>query len=136
MIKNIKKNPQDDSESLTDSQREEIICEKLITKHKPSLIIIGANDLKAKNIKEKISNIASNIKDISPWVTFGDLMVPIIYSNSQISEFEFPNYNIFIRQAISLGRYLQSPLQEILQLWKKDLGENYCLKIKLHNMQN
>ena len=42
---------------------------------------------------------------------------------------------MYIKQAISLGRYQQNPLQEILQLWKEDITENYCLKIKLHPMQ-
>ena len=42
---------------------------------------------------------------------------------------------MFIKQAISLGRYWQSPLDEILQLWSPDINENFCLKIKLHPLQ-
>ena len=68
-------------------------------------------------------------------MTLGDLSIPIIYSNLQIPEIEFPNINMFIRQGIALWRYMQNPLHEILQLWKEDVSENYCLKMKLHPMQ-
>ena len=42
---------------------------------------------------------------------------------------------MFIKEAISLGRYWQSPMDEILQLWSPELSENFCLKINLHPMQ-
>ena len=125
-----------EDEQLNNVKKDEEICRQLIIKHVPNLIIIGANDLKNRYIKDQLSSIAGNIEKINPpWVTFGDLSIPIIYSNSQISEMEFPNSNMFVRQGISLGRYMQNPLQEILQLWKEDVSENYCLKIKLHPMQ-
>ena len=117
---------------------EQIACMKFIEKHAPNLIIIGANDLKCSLIKNQITLITSH-KDFSLthyiYITFGDLSIPIIYSNSPMSENEFPKHNMYIKQAISLGRYQQSPLQQILQLWKEDITENYCLKIKLHPMQ-
>ena len=71
----------------------------------------------------------------SIWVTFGDLAIPSIYANSQYSEKAFPNYSIFLRQAVSLGRYQQNPLEEILQLWNEDINKNFCLKIQLHPLQ-
>ena len=111
---------------------EQEACQALINEHNPNLIVIGANDLKSNFIKQQITAIT----DIGvTYVTFGDLSVPTIYSNSPISESEFPKQNMYIKQAISLGRYQQNPLQEILQLWKEDMNENYCLKIKLHPMQ-
>ena len=125
-----------EDEQLNNEKRDEENCRQLIIKYEPNLIVIGANDLKNRYIKDQLSSIAGNIENIkSPWVTFGDLSIPIIYSNSQISEIEFPNSNMFVRQGVSLARYMQNPLQEILQLWKEDISENYCLKIKLHSMQ-
>ena len=122
--------------SLTTEQE---LCMKFIEKHDPYLIIIGANDLKSRLIKEQITSITNNknflLKHHYHFETFGDLSIPSIYSNSPISENEFPKYNMYIKQAISLGRYHQNPLQEILQLWKDDISENYCLQIKLHPMQ-
>ena len=121
-----KQNQNQDQEALS---QEQSLCKKFIEEHNPNLIIIGANDLKCSFIKDQITSVT----DI--YVTFGDLSVPTIYSNSPISESEFPKQNMYIKQAISLGRYQQNPLQEILQLWKEDITENFCLKIKLHPMQ-
>ena len=122
-------NQDNNKDSLSQEQKS---CQDLIQHHEPNLIVIGANDLKCNFIKEKITDIT----DIEiNYVSFGDLSVPTIYSNSPISESEFPKQNMYIKQAISLGRYQQNPLQEILQLWKEDINENYCLKIKLHPMQ-
>ena len=112
------------------------MCKKFLEKHTPNLIIIGANDLKARFIKDQVSDISQKLETKQyMYVAFGDLSIPIIYSNSPISEEDFPNQNIYFKQAISLGRYLQNPMQEILQLWKDDISENYCLQIKLHPLQ-
>ena len=125
-----------EQESLTQDQQS---CMKFIEKHDPNLIIIGANDLKSRFIKDQLSLITNDksfaLSHHFIFTAFGDLSIPSIYSNSPISESEFPQQNMYIKQAVSLGRYLQNPLQEILQLWKEDISENYCLQIKLHPMQ-
>ena len=127
---------QNQEDRLTDDQES---CMKFLEKHDPNLIIIGANDLKARFIKDQIVSIISHksftLTNHFRYITFGDLSIPSIYSNSPISESEFPKQNMYIKQAISLGRYQQNPLQEILQLWKEEKNENDCLKIKLHPMQ-
>ena len=131
-------NKQNQTQEQDTSAMEQDYCKKFILKHDPNLIIIGANDLKSRFIKDQISSITGyndSKKNHYIYVTFGDLSIPTIYSNSPISEAEFPKQNMYIKQAISLGRYQQNPLQEILQLWKEDITENYCLKIKLHPMQ-
>jgi len=130
-----KQNSNDEKEPLS---TEDLSCMKFIEEHGPNLIIIGANDLEARFIKEKITSMTgSRTFKLQQYIfiTFGDLSIPTIYSNSPISENEFPKQNMYIKQAVSLGRYQQNPLQEILQLWKDDINENYCLKIKLHPMQ-
>ena len=131
-----KQNQNQEIESLTQDQES---CMKFIEKHDPNLIVIGANDLKSRFIKDQISSITNHpsfsLKHHYRFTTFGDLSIPAIYSNSPISESEFPKYAMYIKQAISLGRYQQNPLQEILQLWRDDKNENYCLQIKLHPLQ-
>ena len=131
-------NKQNQNQEQEPLSQEQDVCMKFILKHDPNLIIIGANDLKSRFIKDQITSITGHYKfslNHYIYVTFGDLSIPTIYSNSPISENEFPKQNMYIKQAISLGRYQQNPLQEILQLWKEDISENYCLKIKLHPMQ-
>ena len=114
---------------------------EIIEKYAPDLIVIGANDLKCKYIKEQIisvdpEHIVKNQGEKGAmWITFGDLTVPRIYSNSTLSEKRYKTYNMFIRQAISLGRFKQNPLSEILQLWHEDVNKNNCLSIPLHPLQ-
>ena len=121
---------------------EDNACKNFIEKNDPNLILIGANNLKCRNIKKKIDTIIHpDSKDNSfsikhyIYVTFGDLSIPEIYSNSPLSDIQSDSSNIFIKQAISLGRYWQSPLDEILQLWSPNINENLCLKIKMHPLQ-
>ena len=121
-----------DESNLTNEQK---ICKQFIEKNDPNLILIGANDLKCINIKEKIDYITPNENNHYIFTTFGDLSIPEIYSNSPISDMQSDTSNMFIKQAISLGRYWQSPLHEILQLWSPELSENFCLKIKLNPLQ-
>ena len=130
--RNIGQNNVNDLDSVQNS------CMKFIEKNDPNLILIGANDLKCNNIKEQMITITSNEKfqiKHNIYTAFGDLSIPEIYSNSPISDIQSDTSNMFIKQAISLGRYWQSPLHEILQLWSPDIAENFCLKIKLHPLQ-
>jgi len=48
------------------------------------------------------------------WIKYGDMTVPKIFAKLDISKKEFSGYAPYIKQAISLGRLQQSPLNEIL----------------------
>ena len=139
-IFNFNFNYQDRSRQMSENNltQEQESCKKFIEKNDPNLILIGANDLKCNNIKEQISKIITNgnfsIKHFLH-IAFGDLSIPEIYANSPISDLQIESKNMYIKQAISLGRYWQSPLHEILQLWSPNVADNFCLKIKLHPMQ-
>ena len=113
-------------DNLTPDQK---LIKKFLEKNEPNLILIGANDLNARLIKDQLDKIDS----VFP--RFGDLSIPEIYANSPISDTQIESNNMYIKQAISLGRYWQSPLDEILQLWSSDVTQNFCLKIKLHPLQ-
>ena len=111
----------------------------LIKQYNPDLIIIGANDLHSKILRDQIifSDPQEQKEDkTKSWTTYGDLAIPTIYANSPYSEKYFKFYDFSLRQAISLGRYQQSPLDEILQLWNEDPSRNFCLKINLHPFQH
>ena len=131
---NSHKVPQDGDENLTVEQK---MCKAFIEKNDPNLILIGANDLKCINIKDQITDIKDSKSSNKNFIltAFGDLSIPEIYANSPISDSQNDYSNMFIKEAISLGRYWQSPMDEILQLWSPDLSENFCLKINLHPMQ-
>ena len=121
-----------DFEDLTLDQKSLM---KFLKKNDPNLILIGASDLKCRLIKEQIDRIAQTAVEHYVYTPFGDLSIPEIYANSPISDTQIESSNMYIKQAISLGRYWQSPLDEILQLWSPDVSQNFCLKIKLHPLQ-
>ena len=133
------KNTKSDEKELYYEDQNKI--KDMIEKYTPDLIVIGANDLKCKYIKEQIiavdpENIIKNQGEKgSMWITFGDLTIPRIFSNSSLSDKKLKNFNMFIKQAISLGRFKQNPLAEILQLWHEDVNKNNCLSIPLHPLQ-
>ena len=131
---NSHKVPQDGDENLSPEQK---MCKAFIEKNDPNLILIGANDLKCINIKDQITDIkdSKSANKHFLYTAFGDLSIPEIYANSPISDSQNESYDMFIKEAISLGRYWQSPMDEILQLWSPELSENFCLKINLHPMQ-
>jgi transcription elongation factor SPT6 len=113
-------------------------CKELMEKYQPDLIVVGANDLKCKILKEQIVSADAEINrggEGSTWITYGDLTIPRICATSPVMEKSLPNYNMFLRCAISLGRFKQSPISEILQLWQEDYNRNFCLSIPLHPLQ-
>jgi transcription elongation factor SPT6 len=122
--------------SKTDDEckKEQNTIKNIIDQQKPDLIIIGANDLKCRYLKENINQHFMEKNKF--WVTYGDLSIPRIYANSIYGDNAFPKYNLSLREAVSLGRYIQNPLEEILQLWNENRNKNYCLKLNLHPLQN
>ena len=107
-----------------------------IKQHSPDLLVVAANDLRAKNIKENIDNCDENLMRSTKRVIYGNLELPTLYANSELSEKNFPNYSIYLKQCISLARYQQNPIEEILQLWSENINKNFCLKINLHPLQS
>ena len=123
----------DDSIKFTE---ERFKLKQLLTQYNPGLIIIGGNDLQCRILKEQINqNIIDNNTSNTTWIMFGDMTIPSLYANSPISDKAFPYMNMYYKQAISLGRLKQNPMEEILQLWNEDIYNNYCLKIPLHPLQ-
>jgi transcription elongation factor SPT6 len=120
------------SESL---DAEKVKLKEIFDKYSPDLVVIGANHIKSKTLKENISLIISDFTRESYWVTFGDLTIPYIFSTSSIADSKYSNFNNFTRQAISMGRFKQNPLAETLQLWSEDVNNNICLSLALHPFQ-
>ena len=110
----------------------------MIKLHQPQLIVIGANDLECRNIKEKISQIDQELSGTSEgtsWITYGDLTIPRIISSSTYSEKRLKSYCNQVRQGVSMARMKQNPMAEILVLWNDVLSKNTLLSIPLHPFQ-
>jgi uncharacterized protein len=96
------------------------IC-KLVAKHRPAAIAVGNGTggreteafvrgvLKEANIKE-VMVIAVNESGAS------------VYSASEVARDEFPDLDLTIRGAISIGRRLQDPLAELVKIDPKAIG--------------
>ena len=131
----------------------------LIQKYDVELIIVGANKLEARRLKETLTTIADNLrsgnKDISSQtqlkktaskpeeeakildvqVAWGSLDVPKLFANSHASQKLLKGYDQIVKQAVSLARYQQDPMNEILNLWSFVIQENQALNLNLHPLQ-
>eukprot|EP00340_Litonotus_pictus_P000881 CAMPEP_0170526458 /NCGR_PEP_ID=MMETSP0209-20121228/11860_1 /TAXON_ID=665100 ORGANISM="Litonotus pictus, Strain P1" /NCGR_SAMPLE_ID=MMETSP0209 /ASSEMBLY_ACC=CAM_ASM_000301 /LENGTH=1549 /DNA_ID=CAMNT_0010816271 /DNA_START=14 /DNA_END=4660 /DNA_ORIENTATION=- len=108
----------------------------LMEKYSPELIVIAANHIKTKQIKENLTQIANDILTSNRvTVTFGDITIPYIFATSNTLEMKYNQFNLTARQAISLGRFKQNPLAEILQLWHEEQNSNRCMSLSLHPLQ-
>lgn len=105
---------------------------EMIDKYHPDLIVISANHIKSKSLKDNISTL---VVDSSIWITFGDLTIPIIFSTSSVADMKYTNFNTYVKQAISMGRYKQNPLAETLQLWNENINTNGILSLVYHPLQ-
>lgn len=126
-------------------QKDKEEFDKFITKHKPDVIAISANCLEAKRIKQMIVDYKDteltrrkeNGEDIRiPWITYGDNIVPHLFSKTSKAEKEFKDFPPLIKEAISLARMMQNPMAEVLNLWSYKIEENPIFYIPFHPLQN
>ena len=93
---------------------------QLIEKHTIKLIAIGNGTAS----RETDSFVAQVIADLSP----KPIKVIVnesgasIYSASELARVEFPDLDVTVRGAISIGRRLQDPLAELVKLDPKSIG--------------
>jgi len=118
------------------------------------LIVVAANSLRAIDLKRSLEDIAAELKnreapidDDDPkgknysqrkeaFVIWGSTEVPKLFSLSHNSQrILMKNTQQMLKQAISLARYEQDPLAEILNLWSPITAENQALALNLDPMQ-
>jgi uncharacterized protein len=90
----------------------------LVNSYDIDAIAIG-NGTASRETEEIISNIPFN-KDIQVFVVSED--GASIYSASKIARDEFPDYDVTVRGAISIGRRLMDPLAELVKIDPKSIG--------------
>ena len=92
----------------------------LVTKYEPEAIGVGNGTAG----RETESFVRATLKDAGADV----LVVSVnesgasIYSASEVARAEFPNLDLTVRGAISIGRRLQDPLAELVKLDPKAIG--------------
>lgn len=102
--------------------------------YKIDLVVVSANSLDAKKVKDqmqKLCNVEQSGKEVS--VIWGRPEVPKLFAASHNSQKLHKNLTLIIKQAISLCRFEQDPLAEVLNLWSSISAENKALALNLHN---
>ncbi len=90
----------------------------LVNAHKIDAIAIG--DGTASRETERLVKTIRFDKEIQVFVV--SEAGASIYSASKIAREEFPNYDVTVRGAISIGRRLQDPLAELVKIDPKSIG--------------
>lgn len=96
------------------------IIKKLILKHNIELIAIG-NGTASRETEEFITEVLANIEQ-KPIKVMVNESGASIYSASDVAIAEFPDLDITVRGAISIGRRLQDPLAELVKIDPKSIG--------------
>ena len=92
----------------------------LIKKYKIELIAIG-NGTAGRETDEFIGEVLSQI-DTKPIKVMVNESGASIYSASEVARQEFPELDLTVRGAISIGRRLQDPLAELVKIDPKSIG--------------
>ncbi|MEM6274590.1 MAG: Tex family protein [Myxococcota bacterium] len=126
------------SEEVKAKARADLVA--LVKKHSPAAVAIG-NGTGGREIEHLIRQ----------WLREEKLEVTVVpvseagasvYSASEIARAEFPDLDITVRGAISIGRRLQDPLAELVKIEPKSIGVGQyqhdvyatLLQSKLHNV--
>jgi uncharacterized protein len=93
---------------------------KLLEKYQVQLIAIG-NGTASRETEEFVAEILPNIAH-KPVKVMVNESGASIYSASDVAREEFPDLDITVRGAISIGRRLQDPLAELVKIDPKSIG--------------
>lgn len=100
------------------------ILKKLISKHNVEVISLG-NGTASRESEEVISEMITEIKNETgkelAYVIVSEAGASV-YSASELATKEYPDLDVTIRGAISIGRRLQDPMAELVKIDPKALG--------------
>jgi protein Tex len=97
-----------------------IDLKKLIEKHNIELIAIG-NGTASRETDEFVTEVFTTLEK-KPIKVIVNESGASIYSASEVAANEFPDLDLTIRGAISIGRRLQDPLAELVKIDPKSIG--------------
>ena len=109
----------------TQGDRKEIeakvdIC-KLVSKHRPYAIAIG-NGTAGRETETFVRTTLNEAKAKDVIIVSVNESGASVYSASEVAREEFPDLDLTIRGAISIGRRLQDPLAELVKIDPKAIG--------------
>ena len=97
-----------------------ITLKKLIEKHQVEIISIG-NGTASKESELFIAELISEIERPLSYMVVSEAGASV-YSASKLGAQEFPEFDVSLRSAVSIGRRLQDPLSELVKIDPKAIG--------------
>lgn len=100
------------------------ILKKLIKDHGVRVISLG-NGTASRESEEVIAKLIKEVKDETGEELFYVIVSEAgasVYSASELANKEYPNLDVTVRGAISIGRRLQDPLAELVKIDPKAIG--------------
>ena len=98
-----------------------ISLKQLIEKYKIELIAIG-NGTASRETDEFVAEVLAILLEQKPIKVIVNESGASIYSASPVAIAEFPDLDVTVRGAISIGRRLQDPLAELVKIDPKSIG--------------
>ncbi|WNG14927.1 Tex family protein [Cystobacter fuscus] len=95
-------------------------CGAIIQKHKPELIAVG-NGTGSREAEGFVREVLKVLGVNVPVVSVSEQGASI-YSASEVAREEFPDLDVSLRGAVSIGRRLQDPLAELVKIDPKSIG--------------
>lgn len=93
---------------------------KLISKHHPELIAIG-NGTASRETEGFVAEMLKEIDEKIAYVIVNEAGASV-YSASKLGTEEFPEFDVALRSAVSIGRRLQDPLAELVKIDPQSIG--------------
>lgn len=100
-------------------QAEKIITD-MINKHNVDIIAIG-NGTASRETEMFAVNLIKKLKREILYIIVNEAGASV-YSASKLGSEEFPDFDVALRSAVSLGRRLQDPLAELVKIEPKSIG--------------
>ena len=95
------------------------LIESLVEKHAVTLIVIG-NGTASRETEQFVAEITKSRQGLSYLIT--SEAGASVYSASKLARKEFPDLDVSIRGAVSIGRRVQDPLAELVKIDPKSIG--------------
>ena len=95
------------------------LIESLVEKHAVTLIVIG-NGTASRETEQFVAEITKTRQGLSYLIT--SEAGASVYSASKLARKEFPDLDVSIRGAVSIGRRVQDPLAELVKIDPKSIG--------------
>ena len=96
------------------------IFRKLIEKYNVGIISIG-NGTASRETEAVVAGLISELDKKIPYAIVNEAGASI-YSASEVGQKDFPNHDVTVRGAASIGRRLQDPLAELVKIDPKHIG--------------